>query len=78
LPAVLFPRAEEVIFTAPPHIPRHLRRATRRNRWPPQRCFSPSFPTPKKALDYALTKAASEDAVFITGSLYLIGQLRHY
>ena len=31
-----------------------------------------------QALDYALAKAAPGDAVFITGSLYLVGQLRHY
>ena len=32
----------------------------------------------EQALDYALAKAAPNDAVFITGSLYLVGQLRHY
>jgi folylpolyglutamate synthase/dihydropteroate synthase len=32
----------------------------------------------EQALDYALSKAAPGDAVFITGSLYLVGQLRHY
>jgi dihydrofolate synthase / folylpolyglutamate synthase len=32
----------------------------------------------EQAFDYAFTKAAPTDAVFITGSLYLVGQLRHY
>ena len=32
----------------------------------------------EQALDYALGKAAPGDAVFITGSLYLVGQLRAY
>jgi len=36
------------------------------------------IPDAEKALDYTLAKAAPEDVVFITGSLYLIGQLRHY
>jgi folylpolyglutamate synthase/dihydropteroate synthase len=30
-----------------------------------------------KALEFALSKAGPEDAVFITGSLYLVGELRH-
>jgi dihydrofolate synthase/folylpolyglutamate synthase len=30
------------------------------------------------ALEYALTRAAADDAVFVTGSLYLVGQLRQY
>jgi len=32
----------------------------------------------EQALDQALAKAVPGDAIFITGSLYLIGQLRHY
>jgi len=30
------------------------------------------------ALEYVLTRAAAQDAVFVTGSLYLVGQLRQY
>jgi dihydrofolate synthase/folylpolyglutamate synthase len=33
---------------------------------------------PEKALEYLLAKAQPADAVFVTGSLYLVGQLRHY
>jgi folylpolyglutamate synthase/dihydropteroate synthase len=32
----------------------------------------------EQAFEYALAKAGAEDAIFITGSLYLVGQLRHY
>jgi dihydrofolate synthase/folylpolyglutamate synthase len=32
----------------------------------------------EQALDYVLAKAAPQDAIFVTGSLYLVGQLRHY
>jgi len=31
----------------------------------------------EQALEFALSKAGPEDAVFITGSLYLVGELRH-
>jgi dihydrofolate synthase / folylpolyglutamate synthase len=74
---LLFPRAEEVILTAPrssravsaaqlAEIAGH--HATR---------FS-VIPEAEQALDYALAKAAPEGAVFITGSLYLVGQLRQH
>jgi folylpolyglutamate synthase/dihydropteroate synthase len=32
----------------------------------------------EEALEHALRRAASEDAIFIAGSLYLVGQLRRY
>jgi len=32
----------------------------------------------EQALDYLVSKATPDDAVFVTGSLYLVGQLRHY
>jgi dihydrofolate synthase/folylpolyglutamate synthase len=32
----------------------------------------------EQALDQALSQAAPDDAIFITGSLYLVGQLRQY
>lgn len=32
----------------------------------------------EQAFEYALSKAGPQDAIFITGSLYLVGQLRHY
>ena len=74
---ILFPRAEEVIFTAP----RTSRAISAAQLAEVAGHHAPHFsviPDAEKALDYALAKAAPEDAVFITGSLYLIGQLRHY
>jgi folylpolyglutamate synthase/dihydropteroate synthase len=32
----------------------------------------------EEALEHALAQAAPEDIIFVTGSLYLVGQLRHY
>ncbi len=74
---ILFPRAEEVIFTAP----RTSRAISAAQLAEVAGHHAPHFsviPDAEKALDYALAKAAPQDAVFITGSLYLIGQLRHY
>ena len=74
---ILFPRAEEVIFTAP----RTSRAISAAQLAEIAGHHAPHFsviPDAEKALDYALAKAAPEDAVFVTGSLYLIGQLRHY
>jgi dihydrofolate synthase/folylpolyglutamate synthase len=74
---LLFPHAAEVIFTAPrtsravsavqlAEIAGHL--AER---------FS-VIPDAERALEYALAEAAPEDVIFVTGSLYLVGQLHHY
>ena len=74
---LLFPRAEEVIFTAP-RTSRAISAAQLAEIAGHHAPHSSIIPDAEKALDYALAKAAPEDAVFITGSLYLIGQLRHY
>ena len=74
---LLFPRAANVIFTAP----RTSRAVSAAQLAEIAGHHAPHFsviPDAEKALDYALAKAFPEDAVFITGSLYLIGQLRHY
>jgi dihydrofolate synthase / folylpolyglutamate synthase len=72
---LLFPRASTVILTAPaqsrsisaPQLAEmtahHARRAE-------------AVPVPAKALERALELAAPEDVIFITGSLYLVGELR--
>lgn len=73
----LFPHAAEVIFTEPRtsraiSAPRLAEIASH---------HASSFmviPSAEQALDQALTQAAPNDAIFITGSLYLVGQLRHY
>jgi dihydrofolate synthase / folylpolyglutamate synthase len=74
---LLFPRAEEVIFTAP-RTPRAISAAQLAEIAGHYATHFSITPDAEKALDYTLAKAAPEDAVFITGSLYLIGQLRHY
>jgi dihydrofolate synthase/folylpolyglutamate synthase len=74
---LLFPQAAEVVFTEPrtsraisasqlSEIAAHLAE------------HSSVIPDAEQALDYLVSKARPEDAVFITGSLYLVGQLRHY
>ena len=73
----LFPHAAEVIFTEPRtsraiSAPRLAEIASH---------HASSFTvisSAEQALDQALAYAASNDAIFITGSLYLVGQLRHY
>jgi dihydrofolate synthase/folylpolyglutamate synthase len=74
---VLFPRAEEVIFTAP-RTPRAISAAQLAEIAGHHAPHFSVIPDAEKALDHVLTKAAPNDAIFITGSLYLIGQLRHY
>jgi dihydrofolate synthase/folylpolyglutamate synthase len=74
---LLFPHAAVVIFTAP---------RTSRAVSAPQLAeiaghhaahFS-VIPDAERAFEHALAQAVPEDAIFITGSLYLVGQLRHY
>ena len=73
----LFPHAADVIFTEPRtsraiSAPRLAEIASH---------HASSFTvisSAEQALDQALVQAAPDDAIFITGSLYLVGQLRHY
>ena len=73
----LFPHAAEVIFTEPRtsraiSAPRLAEIASH---------HASSFTvisSAEQALDQALAEAAPGDAIFITGSLYLVGQLRHH
>jgi dihydrofolate synthase/folylpolyglutamate synthase len=72
---LLFPRASAVILTTPAQsraisapllaemTAHHARRAE-------------IIPDPVKALARALELASPEDVIFITGSLYLVGELR--
>ena len=73
----LFPHAAEVIFTEP----RTSRAISARRLAEIASHHASKFtviPSAEQALDQALTQAAPHDAIFITGSLYLVGQLRHY
>jgi dihydrofolate synthase/folylpolyglutamate synthase len=73
----LFPHAAEVIFTEPRtsraiSAPRLAEIASHH-----ASRFTVSS-SAEQALDQALAEAAPEDAIFVTGSLYLVGQLRQY
>jgi dihydrofolate synthase/folylpolyglutamate synthase len=74
---LLFPHAAEVVFTEPRTsraisatqlseiVAHHARRSS-------------VIVDAEQALDYLVSKAAPDDGVFVTGSLYLVGQLCHY
>jgi dihydrofolate synthase/folylpolyglutamate synthase len=73
---MLFPRASEVIFTQP-GTPRAVS-ATRLAEIAGHHAARYSvIVDAEEALETALAKARPDDAVFVTGSLYLVGQLRH-
>jgi dihydrofolate synthase/folylpolyglutamate synthase len=74
---LLFPHAAEVIFTAPRTV-RAVSAAQLAEITGHHSAHYSVIPDAERALDYALAHAAPEDAVFVTGSLYLVGQLRHY
>ncbi|HKW61159.1 MAG TPA: folylpolyglutamate synthase/dihydrofolate synthase family protein [Candidatus Acidoferrum sp.] len=74
---LLFPHTAEVIFTEP-----RTSRAISASRLAEIASHHASgfsvIPSAEQALDQALAEAAPGDAIFVTGSLYLVGQLRHY
>jgi dihydrofolate synthase / folylpolyglutamate synthase len=73
---MLFPHAHEVIFTQP-GTPRAVSaRQLAEMAGDHARKFA-VIEDAEQALESALAKAGREDAVFITGSLYLVGELRH-
>lgn len=74
---VLFPHAAEVIFTEP-RTTRAISAAQLADMAGDYAAHFSIQSDAEKALDHALAHAASGDAIFITGSLYLVGQLRHY
>jgi len=74
---LLFPHAAEVVFTAP-----RTARAVSAGQLAEIAGHHASrfsvIPDAERAFEHALAEAAPEDAIFITGSLYLVGQLRQY
>jgi len=73
---ILFPHTTEVIFTQP-GTPRAVSAAQLAEM---AGHHAPKFlviPEAEKALAVVIAKAAPRDAIFVTGSLYLVGQLRH-
>jgi dihydrofolate synthase/folylpolyglutamate synthase len=74
---VLFPHAAEVVFTEA-RTPRAISAAQLAEIAGDYAAHFSIIPDSEKALDHILAHAAPNDAIFITGSLYLVGQLRHY
>jgi len=74
---VLFPRAAEVVFSEA-RTSRAISAAQLSEIAAHHAAQSSVIAEAEQALDYLLSKAAAQDAVFVTGSLYLVGQLRHY
>jgi dihydrofolate synthase/folylpolyglutamate synthase len=74
---ILFPLAGEVIFTEPRN-PRAISAAQLSEIAGHHAAKSVVIADAEKALDYALAQSAAKEAIFITGSLYLVGQLRHH
>jgi dihydrofolate synthase/folylpolyglutamate synthase len=74
---LLFPHVAEVIFTAP-STSRAVSAGQLAEVAGHHATHFSVIPDAERAFEHALAKAATEDAIFITGSLYLVGQLRHY
>jgi dihydrofolate synthase / folylpolyglutamate synthase len=74
---LLFPRATEVIFTSP-RTSRAVSATQLAEIAGHHAARFSVIPDAERAFEHALAEAAAEDAIFITGSLYLVGQLRHY
>jgi dihydrofolate synthase/folylpolyglutamate synthase len=74
---LLFPHAAEVIFTSP-RTSRAVSAAQLAEIAGHHAARFSVIPDAERAFEQALSQAAPEDAIFITGSLYLVGQLRHY
>jgi len=72
----LFPHAHEVIFTQP-GTPRAVSARQLAEMAGDHAKRFIVIEDAKQALESALSKAGPEDAVFVTGSLYLVGELRH-
>lgn len=73
----LFAQAAEVIFTEP-RTSRAISAARLAEIASHHASSFSVIPSAEQALDEALSQASPGDAIFITGSLYLVGQLRHY
>jgi len=73
----LFPRAFQVIFTEP-RTSRAISAPQLAEMAAHHTASSIVITDSEQALDYALSKASAKDAVFVTGSLYLVGAIRSY
>jgi dihydrofolate synthase / folylpolyglutamate synthase len=73
----LFPLAAEVVFTEP-RTPRAISASQLTEIAGYHAHHAETIPDAEKALDHVLANAQPADAIFICGSLYLVGQLRAY
>jgi dihydrofolate synthase/folylpolyglutamate synthase len=74
---LLFPLAAEVVLTAP-STSRAISASQLEEIAAHYADKSTTIADAEEAIEYALSKASPGDVIFITGSLYLVGQLRHY
>ena len=74
---ILFPLASEVIFTQP-RISRAISAAQLAEMAGEYVSSFRVIPDAGVAFEEALANADAEDAIFVTGSLYLVGELRQY
>jgi dihydrofolate synthase/folylpolyglutamate synthase len=74
---ILFPLATEVIFTQP-KISRAISAAQLADMAGEYAARFRVIPDAQAAFEEALAKAGADDAIFVTGSLYLVGELRQY
>jgi dihydrofolate synthase / folylpolyglutamate synthase len=74
---LLFPLAANVVITEP-RTPRFISAAQLAEMAGHHAKQLSVISEAEQALDHVLSAANSDDAIFITGSLYLVGQLRHY
>jgi len=73
----LFPLAAEVVLTEP-RTPRAISASQLAEIAGYHARHSETIPDAEKAFDHVLAQAQPQDAIFICGSLYLVGQLRAY
>src|SRR6202045_2188989 len=73
----LFPLAAEVVLTEP-RTPRAISASQLAEIAGHHSRHFETIPDAEKAFDHVLAKAQPEDAIFVCGSLYLVGQLRAY
>ena len=74
---LLFPLAAEVTITEP-RAPRSISASQLAEIASHHAQHSSTIPDAERALQYVLAAASPQDAIFVTGSLYLVGQLRGY
>ena len=74
---ILFPHAAEAIFTEP-RTSRAISATQLAEIAAHHAATSSIIADAEQALEHVLSRASANDAIFVTGSLYLVGQIRHY